>query len=194
MSLQAILTAATLDLPALAAHLDGLDHLARVRDVRSIGGRDQARLYAAARGFRAVDLHFFVPAAKPSRALVRHHGKNSLPAFTEFEKRFARPNDGATELWGYNHNDAFTTFFSGPGHYVAVPGDAPGEVNIDYRRIPAERLDGVPPLRPNTRFPDVLVYGHMVDVMRGLSAHVSIGRAIRRGKESANYFLLCRED
>lgn len=194
MSLSALLTQPELPLGEIAAALDAMPHDQRVLAVRSIGGRDQSRLFAAAKGFRPVDLDFFVPKSRGVRALVRHHGKNSLPLFPEFEKRFGRPAEGAVELWGYNHNDAFTTFFSGPGHYVAVAGDAPGEVHIDYRRLPAERMDGVPALRENTSFPDVLVYGHMVDVMRGISAHVSVGRAVRRGKESNNYFLLCRED
>jgi hypothetical protein len=34
----------------------------------------------------------------------------------------------------------------------------------------------------------------MIDVMRGVSTHVSIGRARRGGKMSDNWFVLCRED
>jgi hypothetical protein len=33
----------------------------------------------------------------------------------------------------------------------------------------------------------------MIDVLRGVSEHVSVGRAIKHGKETSNYFLLCRE-
>jgi hypothetical protein len=125
---------------------------------------------------------------------VRHFGKNSLPLFTHFEKRFARPRDGASELWGYNHNSAFLTAITGPGHYVTTLGDRAGEVNIDYYRVPPEQLPGMPPLASNTAFPSIFIYGNMVDVMRGISRHVTVGRAVRKGKESGNYFLLCREE
>ena len=36
------------------------------------------------------------------------------------------------------------------------------------------------------------VYAGMIDMLRGVSKHVTIGRAIRNGKEADNWFLLCR--
>ena len=35
--------------------------------------------------------------------------------------------------------------------------------------------------------------GWLDDVLRGVSEHVSIGRAVKHGKDTPNYFLLCRE-
>jgi hypothetical protein len=37
------------------------------------------------------------------------------------------------------------------------------------------------------------VYGFMVDTLRGVSEHVTIGCAARKGKEIGSWFILCRE-
>ena len=37
------------------------------------------------------------------------------------------------------------------------------------------------------------VYGFMVDTLRGVSEHVTIGSAARRGKDHGSWFILCRE-
>ena len=34
----------------------------------------------------------------------------------------------------------------------------------------------------------------LLDALRGVSKHVSIGRAIRNGKVQDNWFVLCRRD
>ena len=38
------------------------------------------------------------------------------------------------------------------------------------------------------------VYAGMIDIMRGVSTHVTIGRALKGGKFMDAWFVLCRED
>ena len=181
----------SLDLASIAGHLDGLDHEQRVTEVRAIGGRLQARLFAAA-SQDGLDITHFVPADHPNRKFVRHYGKNSLPVFSFFEKRFARPHDGAEVAWGFNFSPVMAVV--GPGHFVLRAGnDRHSEMHVDYYSIPEEQLEGAPALKENTAGLQTLVYGNMIDVLRRVSAHVSIGRAVKKGKDTGNYFLLCRE-
>lgn len=180
-----------IDMPAVCQHLDGLSHDERVTQVRCVGGRLQTRLYAAAEGFKAVDAASFVPDDVPDRQWVRHYGKNSLPVFTRFEKRFVRPMAGSEELYGYNHGP--TMRFVGPGYYVLRDAADEAEMDVDYYKLPRESVEGGPKLKPNSTFPANVVYGYMVDVMRGVSEHVTIGRAIKKGKKTGNYFMLVRE-
>ena len=91
-----------IDLPRLAQVLDELGHLGRVDTVRRWGRARQAALFEAAQGFRPVSLDDFVPPGTDGLAEVIHHGKNTLPAFTHFQKRFCKPSDAAAadRLWG----------------------------------------------------------------------------------------------
>ena len=163
-----------------------------------------AKLYEAIKGYQPLTLDYFVPPELPPLTEVIHHGKNSLPAFTHFQKRFCKPEgDEAGKLWGYNHNGAFITWFAGAGYYVAHDWE-PGEIVVDYTLIPP----GKPPAWPDAVAKNErgigprAVYGNMVDIMRGLSKNVSVGRA-RRCKEAGKpessewmdaWFVLCRED
>jgi hypothetical protein len=184
------------DLPKIAAHLDLLDPDRRVAEVHAVPGALQGKLFHAAKGWHPLALAHFVPDAQPDRSLVRHYGKNSLPlglhAFTWFEKRFARPEPGAKVAWGYNHGA--TGPFLGWGHFVLRSGPDSGEMHVDYYSLPKERLPGAPELAPQTRGLSRFVYGNMIDVLRGVSRHVCIGRAVKFGKPTGNYFLLCREE
>jgi hypothetical protein len=80
----------------------------------------------------------------------------------------------------------------GPGYYVAYASD--GEVMVDYTRLPSDKLPHWPPILSNQARLSRLVYAGMVDVLRSVSSHVSIGRAIRNGKVADNWFVLCRAD
>ena len=82
----------------------------------------------------------------------------------------------------------------GPGHFVLRSGPADNELHVDYYSVPDERLDGAPPLQANTKGISTLIYGNMIDVLRRVSSHVTIGRAVKHGKDTPNYFLLCRQD
>jgi hypothetical protein len=175
--------------------LDSLSHDERVGAIRSLGRAAQRTLYAAVDGYRAVGMCDMVPASTAAGATVRHFGRNTLPAFTHFEKRFRRP-DGASaekpdELWGFN----FQTLqpVTGPGYFVARPAPERPEVWVDYHRIPEMQPAGWPPLRRNDVGLSRFVYGYMIDTLRGVSQHVTIGSAARKGRDMGSWFVLCRE-
>jgi hypothetical protein len=126
---------------------------------------------------------------------VRHFGKNTLPVFTHFEKRFCRPAGQdprrPTALFGFNFQALAR--LTGPGYYVAHADPALPEVLIDYRELPPAAPAGWPPLRSNEVGAARLVYGFMVDRLRRVSEHVTIGSAARHGRELGSWFLLDRE-
>jgi hypothetical protein len=123
---------------------------------------------------------------------VIHDGRNTLLFFNYFQKRFCRPSDPSIKdkLWGYNHQTM--SWFTGPGYFVAKP-DGPDAVVIDYYDVPPEKPESWPKIRDNESGFGRLVYGHMRDYMRGVSQHVTIGRANREGKDFDAWFVLCRQ-
>jgi hypothetical protein len=179
----------------IAELLDALPHEERVAAARGLGRAQQRRLYAAVEGFRPLSLADLVPPRVPDLATVRHYGRNTLPAFTLFEKRFCRPRgadrEKPSELWGFNFQSLSP--LTGPGYFVAREDPARPELWIDYRCVPPERPPEWPELRGNERGLARLVYGFMVDTLRGVSEHVSIGSAARRGRDIGSWFILCRE-
>jgi hypothetical protein len=177
----------------VAAYLDGLSATDRMNAVRSCGGpKIQRRLYELAAGAPPVTVDQLVPPDHAPLREVVYHGKNSLPAFTLFQKRFCRPTpDTASDtLWGYNHTNI--AWIVGPGYFLFHPIDG-GAPAIDYRFVPPAHPAGWPDVRPNDRGASFFVYRNMVDYLRRVSQHVLIGSATRDGKELGNYFLLCRE-
>jgi hypothetical protein len=182
------------DLPAIAAHLDGLSAASRLQEVRALPRRAQARLFEAARGVRPITLADIVPPGAPPLCEVVHHGKNSLPLFTTFAKVFCRP-DGPSEevLWGYNRTRPLIGVTVGPGYFLARAGE-PGEVLIDYLAVPPRKPQGWPEILPNSARLSRLVYYKTQDILRGVSRHVTIGRATREGRPMDAWFVLCRED
>ena len=211
------------NLERLAEVLDGLGHAGRFTTVRGWEKNHQARLFEAAlpgERHNPLTLDHFVPAAIGPLTEVIHHGKNSLPMFSHFQKRFCRPGPqeapGEGILWGYNHqaNQPFT----GPGYFTVYapatpdalaarddsggpPGHAnlekdmhEGEIAIDYRRLATGKVASWPEIIPNSARLGRFVYDGMVDVMRGVSKHVSIGRAWKGGHWMDAWFALCRED
>ncbi len=181
------------DREVIAEQLDRMSHGERLEAIRSLGGaRAQARLWEAAAAAPAVTLDDLVPPDLPPLREVIWQGKNSLPAFTLFQKRFCRPAPGTTsaQLWGYNHTAI--AWLVGPGYFVVHrEGDAPAA--IDYRLVPPSQPAGWPAVKPNDTGASYFVYRDMVDYLRRVSRHVLIGRATRYGKELPNYFVLCRE-
>jgi hypothetical protein len=104
----------------IAEQLDRMSAGERLEAIRSLGGgRAQARLWEAAADAPVVNLDDLVPQDMPPLREVIWHGKNSLPAFTHFQKRFCRPMPGAQadhQLWGYNHTSI--AWLVGPGYFV----------------------------------------------------------------------------
>ncbi len=180
------------DLDGLASFLNDLSHDQRVAETRRLGKGRQKTLYAAVEG-RNMDLDYFVPDSVPDMTPVHHIGWNSMPpGFRSFEKRMLRPEQGAKELWGYN--EGHLRPLVGNGYFVVEKQDN-GEVGVNYYRVPTATVSQWPsPISENNGLISSLVYGKMVDVMRKVSDHVSIGRAVKKGKLTGNYFVLVRQD
>jgi len=191
----ALLRAQPIKMGEVAAFLDGLSHEERVAAVRAAGREPQRRLYAAAAGHAPVRLADLVAPAKAPYETVRHFGRNTLPLFTRFEKRFCRPPgqdaQAPAELFGFNFQSMQPV--TGPGYFVARDDGARGEVLIDYTRVPDSAPPGWPAPRRNEVGFSRFVYGFMVDRLRRVSEHVTIGSAARHGREFGSWFLLCRE-
>jgi hypothetical protein len=176
----------------IARVLDDMTHAERVAAIRATGRAEQKRLYEAVAGFHALSLADMVPEDFEPLRTVRHFGKNTLPAFTHFEKRFCRPPPGhPAVLWGYNEGSA--RWITGPGYFVLRPDAEPGELLVDYNQVPPLHPAGWPEIRPNERGLSRFVYGFMIDRVRGVSKHVTIGSAARKGVDLGSWFLLCRE-
>lgn len=178
-----------LDLDRLAKVLDEMGHEGRIHTIRGWGKKTQAMLFEAVKGHRPLTLEHFVPADVGVLQEVIHEGKNTLPAFSHFQKRFARTESG--DIVGYNQG--VTLGLTGPGYFSVHGTDTEGEIDIDYKMLPKERVATWPEILPNSAKLGSLVYEGMVDHMRGISEHVSIGRAEKAGKMMDAWFVLCRE-
>lgn len=178
----------------LAQQLDAMTAAARLTTIMKLGRRELAPLFEAAAVNTPLRLEDMVPAGTPPLEEVIHEGKNSLPAFKRFQKRFCRPPaamNGATELWGYNHQ--WYGALTGPGYFVAHH-EEDGELVVDYWRLPPDRPPNWPPIIPNSARLSRFIYYQMKDVIRRVSRHVVIGRAFRRGKPFDAWFALVRRE
>lgn len=175
----------------LARYLDDLDPARRLAEALALSSREQARLFELVAGARPLTLDDLCPFGEAPLRGVAHEGRNTLWAFTRFAKVFAVPDPrAADERWGYNRTSALVSTTVGPGYFVATQqGD---EVLIDYTRLPPRPLAGAPPVLSNASRLSVFVYRATRDVLRGVSRHVSIGRAWRGTRRLDNWFVLCR--
>jgi hypothetical protein len=176
--------------------LDRMSHEGRVAATRALDRRAQKTLYRLVDGFRPVTLLDMVPAHIAPLTAVRHHGKNSMPMFTLFEKRFYRAPDqdpkAPEQLGGANFQSI--QWLTGPGYFVAVPSKEKPEVLVDYYRVPSIAPEGFMKIVPNGFNRSGLVYGSMIDTLRRVSEHVTIGSAAKHGKDIGAFFVLVRED
>jgi hypothetical protein len=181
---------------SIAALLDGLGATLRPDVVRRLGPREQRALYDKSEGFAELHLIDLVPPNRADLEEVRHLGRNTLPLFRIFEKRLCRLPGSASEapgtLAGYN----FQTMspITGPGYFLAVEDTKRGEVLVDYRKLPNQKPVDWPEIRSNEKGLARFVYGFMVDRLRWVSEHVTIGSAARNDRELGSYFILCRSD
>ena len=90
-----------------------------------------------------------------------------------------------------SHHQALA-WLTGPGYFVVHEDRARGAA-VDYREIPPERPPNWPETRPNDRGFSRFVFRDMVDYVRRVARDVFVGSAHRGGKETGNYFVLCRE-
>jgi hypothetical protein len=192
-----VLLEPTIDLPRLAEILDGLGREGRVHASRTWNKARQKAIYEAVKD-QPIDLDFFVPPSVGPLVEVIHDLHNTLPVFSNAQKRFCRLTDDAFPLGGYNHAPA-TNPFTGPGYFVVRMADDTdgelhkGEVAIDYNKLPKQKPASWPEIVPNEGVIGGLVYGRMIDYMRKVSTHVAIGRA-HKGKPMNEYFTLVRKD
>lgn len=173
-------------LAPLSEALDALTHAERVNWTRGLARSELRALYALAAQGGALPLGFFYGEAG---AVVRHHGTNSLPVFSTFEKRLVLL-DG--QVQGYNHNPKTVAWFTGPGHFLARQ-DGEREVLFDYTALPTHKPAEFPDIRPNDTGTARLVFGGMVDRVRRVSRHCTIGAAFRGDKAMNAWFTLVRE-
>jgi hypothetical protein len=181
---------------AIAGLLDGLATELRAPVVRGLGRKHQQALYARAEGHASLELIDIVPPNRGDLEEVRHLGRNSLPAFKIFEKRFCRlPGnrpDAPETLAGYNFQAMSPV--TGPGYFVARDDTKTREVLVDYHLLPDQKPSDWPPIRSNERGLSRFVYGFMIDRLRRVSKHVTIGSAARNGRDLGSYFVLNRAD
>ncbi|NUN15967.1 MAG: hypothetical protein HUU55_20260 [Myxococcales bacterium] len=184
-----LLTGNTLDLEAAESAMDALPPDLRLALIRTFSRKFQADLFEAAKG-RRVTLAHIVPAGTKPLVEVIHEGKNTLPAFTQFQKRFCRsPLAPDKELWGYNHQTM--AWATGPGYFVAFEDG--NEIAIDYTKIPPSKPETWPAILRNDQRLSRFVYNGTIDYLRRVSAHVTIGRATRANKPMDAWFVLCRQ-
>jgi hypothetical protein len=180
----------------LAGLLDRLSLAEAVAAVRSVSGRRaHATLWRLAAGNPALSVGDLLPRNHPPMKPVSFHGKNSLPAFSWFEKICCRPPASTQDdvLWGYNETNIRPLI--GPGYYVVqnTTGNPFGGAAFDYRYVPRDHPPGWPPIRANSVGLSRFIYNNTVDYMRRLAANVFIGCATRNGRELGSYFILVRE-
>ncbi len=165
----------------------------RVDQALSITGGRVAKLFRAVEGGPQLTLQHFVPDDVATSRTVIFEGRNSLPMFTRFQKRFARLESG--QLIGYNHQTM--AFATGPGFFVVKEGRPDAsllkELYLDYTDVPKEVPSGWPRFHPNAAGLSLLVYANMKDYMRQVATNVYIGAAYKRGKGQNQYFILARQ-
>jgi hypothetical protein len=174
----------------IESYLDSLPAQQRVAEVLRITGRGVGRLYKAVAAGTPPSLEELIPAGH--KGTVIYEGRNSLPAFTRFQKRFIRLQDD--RVIGYNHNDPLVTRVTGPGYFWVRPatgeGEHANELVFDYTEAPPTEPAGWPAYKPNEQGLSKFVYGHMKDYVRRVARGVVVGKAYRNGAPQSAYFSL----
>lgn len=184
----------TIEFERLAQVLDGLGHEGRVHATRGWDKQLQSRIFDAAKGRSPLDLDFLVPASVGPLVEVIHDGHNTLPMFSNFQKRFVKLEGEEFPVGGYNHQSMQA--FTGPGYFGVTKGEGEheGELVIDYGKLPKKKPMSWPEIQPNEGGLAGIVNGGMIDYLRGVSQHVSIGVAYKNGKHRNQWFVLVRRD
>lgn len=159
---------------------------ARVKQATALDRAALAALWQLAEDGPAVSLADLVAPDLEALHPIVYEGLNSLPVMRRFRKVLYRTSSGT--IAGYNDSPA--RWFAGPGYFTVV--EVGTSVDIDYRLLPTERPAAFPAIRSNDRGPAKLVYGDMVDNLRTVADGVYVGRAVRHGVETANYFVIAR--
>ncbi len=177
----------------IAAFMNELSPRERVEQALGITGKRVGKLFHAVDGGPQLTIQHFVPDSTAAGRTVIFEGRNSLPMFTRFQKRFARVESG--QVVGYNHQTM--AFATGPGFFVVKEGQPEARVHkelyLDYTDVPKEVPTGWPRFQSNTAGLSLLVYANMKDYMREIATNIYIGAAYKRGKDQGQYFILARQ-
>ncbi len=195
-TLKTLLAGPVPDPGQISSLLDGLTLADKITTVRALAGTAlQGALWRTVIGAPRVSVSEMIPPDYPRLRPVIFHGKNSLPAFTEFQKICFRPEqrEAGDVAWGYNETRIRPVV--GPGYYVLHDtSDAThGGAAFDYTQLPLAKLPAWPEIRSNHAGLSRFVYDNMVDYMRRVSGDVFIGSAVRSGREMGSYFIIVRE-
>lgn len=201
VDLQTLVRDPAVGIDRIAAWLEGLPSSELRAAAHGLGRADQRLLWGKAAQATPLTLDDFVPATAPARQPVVHHGRNTLPLpgkHKYFAKPMLRPEDGSARRFGYN--DAPSRGLVGPGYFVLHDtADQPawherGAVVVDYFLVPDGPVaEGWPPVVPNSKGLQRLVYYHTRDFMRRVAKGVTIGAAYKEEKALDHYFVLVRE-
>ena len=171
--------------------LNGLSGSARVDEVLSLRTREVGKLYRVCDSRIPLSRYDIVPKEAADEDTIIFEGRNSLPVFSSFQKRFARMPGG--EIVGYNHQRM--AFVTGPGHFVVKAAhegsDIPNELYFDYTARPAAIPASWPAYKSNEAGLSKLVYAHMKDYMRPVADNVIVGTAYKKGRAQGQFFVLC---
>lgn len=181
--------AARVSAAELASILDEASPKDRVDAVLSVDGSLVGRLYELVGG-QALTINDIVPPTTPAGATVTFEGRNSLPVFSRFQKRFTRTADGL--VFGYNHQPLrLAGMVTGPGYFRVLDAGAPdGELLFDYTLPPPFEPSGWPAYRPNDFGASRFVFMNLNDYVRRVATGVVVGAAFRNGKDQNAYFSL----
>lgn len=200
-SLNTLLQNQDTTLAAVQDLLNSLDFDARLDACMKLNKTAQRNLYNLCAD-NPCSLQDLVPAGTPPKTEVILEGKNTLPLFTRFQKRFCVPDTDDDVLYGYNEGG--TRWLIGPGYFVAHATDAPQAGDgwtgnaasvVNYSMVPPSDdavVDSWPKVKPNHKGLQFFVYRGMNDFMRKVTDDVSIGSAYRGDKNIDSYFVLVR--
>lgn len=183
------------DIEKLSTILDGLGHDGRVHTMRTWDKKRMAAIFDACVG-RPIGLEHLVPASIGAQVEVIHDLRNTLPLYSDAEKRFVRLEGDVADMGGYNRQHGLARA-SEPGYFTVRQGEGEheNELVIDYGKVPTTKPASWPEIESNDRgLLNTIVWGGMVDYLRRVSEHVSVGRATKNGKAIGQYFALVRRD
>jgi hypothetical protein len=175
----------------IASYMEALSPAERVAQTQSLHGKEVAKLYTACADGGTPTFEDIVPTSLGEDTTVIFEGRNSLPMFTGFQKRFARMGK---DIVGYNHQTM--SFITGPGIFLVreahAGSDVPGELYFDYTGVPNRIPTGFPAFKRNDSGFSNLVYANMKDYMRTVCTGVMVGAAYKSGKAENAFFVLAR--
>ncbi len=163
----------------------------RVEMVMALRGALVGRLFDLVADAEPLKLDDIVPPTTPAGASVLFEGRNSLAAFSRFQKRFTRTADGL--IFGYNHQPLpLVGALTGPGYFRVVVADDfhAGQLLFDYTIPPPFEPDGWPAYRRNECRASRFVFMDLKDYVRKVADGVMVGSAFKKGVHQNVYFTL----